>query len=176
VEKIEIKTVLLIALGYLMCLVASMCSRDAEAKEWHLIEPREVYLDAYDNGEVHDPYLYPDDATLGYGANFIMNFDVLKYGPYGLHWDNRLHFDQSRENGQVRHAGWEYGLYLTLLARDDETPIIEAFHQHHSRHILDREREFHFPVYDRFGVRFVLYERQPQRKSEPESPRRDSRK
>ncbi len=135
-----------------------LSSASSAFAQWHLLEPREVYMDAYKNDTIHDPYLAPEDADLGYGSNFITNFDIIKFKGYGLHWDNTLHFDQSDKDGQVRAAGWQYGLYLTVFRLNDKTKI-EMFKQHHSQHILDRERDVHFPVYDRTGLRFVIYER-----------------
>jgi hypothetical protein len=126
--------------------------------QWHLLEPRDVYIDTYHNDVVHDSYLAPDDATLGYGASFNTNFDVIKYNGYGLYWDNNLHFDQD-DTGQVRAAGWQYSLNLVIFRMDDKTKL-EVFKQHHSQHIMDRTRPEHFPVYDRYGVRFVIFERQ----------------
>lgn len=141
---------------WLLSLAIFFCASNAFA-QWHLLEAKDVYIDAYHNDSVHDPYLAPDDSTLGYGAAFNTNFDVVKYKGYGLYWDNNLHFDQDN-TGQVRAAGWQYSLNLVIFQMDGKSKL-ELFKQHHSQHILDRERPEHFPIYDRYGVRFVLFER-----------------
>lgn len=127
--------------------------------QWRLLEAKEVYVDTYKNETVHDPYLAPDDQYLTYGASFNTNFDILKYNGYGLYMDNDLHFDQDSQDGQVRAAGWQYNLGLVVWQKDGKNKI-ELFKQHHSQHVLDRTREdLHFPVYDRVGVRWNLYQR-----------------
>ncbi len=135
-----------------------LCSETALAttREWHLLEPRDVYIDTYRNEVVHDPYIYPEDQYLTYGSTFNIDANLLKWGPYGLYWLNQLHFDQSGQDGRIKHAGWQYELGLTVWVDKYDNPRIELFKQHHSRHVLDEYREEHFPVYDRVGVRFRL--------------------
>lgn len=123
---------------------------------WRILAPTDVHLDTYKNQHVHDPYLAPADQNLGYGANFNLDFDILKYKGLGLYWKNLLHFDQSLSSGQVKHAGWQYEIGATVY-QVRGVPKIELFKQHHSRHILEEPREEHFPVYDRYGIRFRIY-------------------
>ena len=131
------------------------------ASEWRLLDPDVFAIEAYRNKAVHDPYLVPIDKGLGYGGNFQMDFSIATYRGLGLRMENLLHLDQSLEGGQVRHAGWQYGLYVSILTRPGtETPMVELLYQHHSRHVLEAERPgVHFPVYDRYGVRFVILDR-----------------
>jgi hypothetical protein len=125
---------------------------------WRLLEADEISVDTWKYDDIHDPYLSPDDSSLSYGAAFNTNFTVASYNGYGLRMDNNLHFDEDGQTGQVRAVGWQYGLYLTVLRIDGQDKI-EIFRQHHSQHIVDRSREDHFPVYDRNGVRWVIYQR-----------------
>lgn len=134
--------------------MALMAAR-AEARDLHLLEPKDVYIDAFKYQSIHDPYLAPIDRDLAYGAAFNTDFNLFRYGNIALHWKNRLHFDQAGSSGHIKHAGWEYELGLPLWV-DKGKPKIELFKQHHSRHILEEVRDAHFPVYDRVGVRIRL--------------------
>lgn len=142
-----------------VAVLAAVVSTPAVAGDYRLLAPRDVYVDAYKNGVVHDPYLYPADQDLSYGMNFVMDMDIAKYKGYGVYMFNMLHFDQSDETGRIVHAGWKYELGLSLFPtkRDKNRGQIEVFHQHHSRHILEQERDAHFPVYDRVGIRFRIW-------------------
>lgn len=149
----------------LSCLLFMSMSSPAFAGEYGLgiLEPKSIFVDAYKNTGVHDPYLSPIDRDLGYGATFNVDFDLLRYNSYRFYALNKLHFDQSSETGRIVHAGWQYELGATLLniknplkPSSDGTKL-ELFKQHHSRHILEDTRDAHFPVYDRVGIRFVIF-------------------
>lgn len=127
----------------------------AEARDLYLLEPKDIYIDAFKYESMHDPYLAPIDKDLLYGAAFNTDFNVFRYKKVALYWKNRLHFDQAGSSGHIKHAGWEYELGLPLWI-DKGKPKIELFKQHHSRHVLEEVRDAHFPVYDRFGVRIRL--------------------
>jgi hypothetical protein len=51
-------------------------------------------------------------------------------------------------------VGWEYMLGLDLFKYNCSG--VQFIKQHHSRHILEEERNTHFPVYDRIGIRLVI--------------------
>jgi hypothetical protein len=125
----------------------------------HLLEPRDSYIDVYQNDTVRDPYLEPLDKTLGYGSTFNLDVDVLKYRGYGLYWNNQLFFDQETISHHIRHGGWRYEvgfvLFRTKLS-DRYFSKIELFKQHQSRHLLEDIRPVHFPVYDRTGIRLWI--------------------
>lgn len=140
----------------LLIAIASILATKASGQNWRLLDPKDVYIDAYKNETVHDPYIAPIDKELRYGSNFNMDLDVVKYKGIGLYWNNLLHFDQSSTSGHIKHAGWQYELGLTVL-QEDNIDRVQIFRQHHSRHILEETRKAHFPVYDRFGVRFRIY-------------------
>lgn len=141
---------------YLVVLL-SFFSTAAFSNDYHIMDLNKAFVDYYKNNDIHDPYLEPADSTLTTGASFNTNFDVFKYEGYGLYWDNNLHFDQDT-TGQVRAAGWQYSLNLVFFQVDGKSKL-ELFRQHHSQHILDRSRPEHFPVYDRTGIRVILYDR-----------------
>lgn len=141
----------LLPLLFLMCLNAP-----SYGTELHLLEPRDVYIESYRYENMYDPYLYPVDSELAYGAGFFIDLNIWRYGWYTMYWKNMLHFDQSRESGQIRHGGWEFELGFNIWPGEGP-PKIDIFHQHHSRHILEDTRETHFPVYDRAGIRLHIY-------------------
>lgn len=120
-----------------------------------LLEPQEMYMDVYKYDSLHDPYLYPVDNELYWGANFKTKFNVVRYKGFAFYADSLLHFDQSEVSGQVKHAGWQYELGVNVARVG--LGGIDIFRQHHSRHILEGTRERHFPVYDRTGVRFWFF-------------------
>lgn len=142
-----------------LLLFLYMCSRDpliGRAGEWHLLEPREVSVDAFRYKDLEDPYLAPVDQEIKQGGSFRVDFNFLRLGNYRLFMDNRLHFDQVGEKGPVKHAGWQYELGGTLLnisGRD----LVEGFLAHHSRHVLDESRQTHFPNSTSYGLRLILF-------------------
>lgn len=121
-----------------------------------LLEPQEISIDAYKNEQVHDPYLEPLDGSLDKGAKFNLNLNVIKYRDYKLYWDNTLHFDQSNLDQQIKHAGWWYFIGATILPTNKFGGGMDLFFEHHSRHVLEQTRSQHFPVYDRYGIRFIF--------------------
>jgi hypothetical protein len=135
--------------------VLAISAIEAHAKALYLLEPKDVYIDAFKYQSLHDPYLAPIDKDLLYGAAFNTDFNVFRYGNIALHWKNRLHFDQAGPSGHIKHAGWEYELGLPLWI-DKGKSKIELFKQHHSRHVLEEVRDAHFPVYDQIGLRIRL--------------------
>jgi hypothetical protein len=122
---------------------------------FRLMEPSEVYIDAYQIDEMHDSYLAPIDQELKLGAAFVVDVDVLRYGHYGLWMNNKVHFDQSETTGHIRHGGWEFELGLTLIATEQK-PLLSVIRLHHSRHLMEGSREEHFPVYDMTGIRLHI--------------------
>jgi len=142
----------------LIILLGVLSSTMALAKDYYLFEPTRVSIETYEYQSFHDPYVAPDDKNIGHGATFNTDLDVFKYKGYGLSWENELHFDQEDTTGQVRHAGWHYKLGLTFMKFDSGVRL-EATREHWSRHVFDRERPMHFPVYDRTGIQIILYER-----------------
>lgn len=136
-------------------LMLTLFSQKVIGRELFLLEPRDVYIDAFKYQSLHDPYLVPIDKDILYGAAFNTDFNVFRYKKIALYWKNRLHFDQAATSGHIKHAGWEYELGLPLWI-DKGKPKIEFFKQHHSRHVLEEVRNVHFPVYDRIGIRVRL--------------------
>lgn len=137
-------------------LLSGCFAAKAAAEEIEVLSPRNIFVDAYKNDVVHDPYLYPRDKELGLGATFNIDLDVFKYRAFNVYWLNKLHFDQSYETGKVIHGGWNYEFGSTIFTWKDKSKV-EVFRQHHSRHIFEDTRDRHFPVYDRTGIRFNLY-------------------
>lgn len=137
-------------------LLVFLCFSTTAFGQWRLLEPREVYIDVYENSVVNDPYLAPVDSKLTNGASFVTNFSILEYGKTQLYSENTLHFDQTI-SGKVKHAGWMYGLYLRPWSWNHSA--VELFQQHHSRHLFDESRPVHFPNYTRYGIRLTIFSR-----------------
>jgi hypothetical protein len=135
-----------------------LLSSTSYSTEWQLLNPTESYIDVYRYKSLYDPYLDPVDQELKMGGNFNLSFDLVKYNDTRLYWHNDLHFDQSEQSGKVRHGGWQYEIGLSLFKLEQTGGGIEIFQQHHSRHIFEDTRDTHFPVYDRYGVRFKIYD------------------
>ena len=127
-----------------------------ETSKLRLLLPTEATIDIYQNKTVHDPYLYPIDQQLGTGGKFNLNLDLIRYSKYKIYWENTLHFDQSKQDQHIKHAGWWYFLGATLIPKSNNVGGVDLFMEHHSRHILEETRDTHFPVYDRYGVRLIL--------------------
>jgi hypothetical protein len=138
-------------LSVAMCLFSASVS----ANEYYLLEPTTSYIEAYRNHKVYDPYLDPIDKELTLGGNFNLSLNLVRYRDYKLYWNNVLHFDQSSRSGHVKHAGWQFEVGSSLFKTRTDSSF-DIFWQHHSRHILEETREQHFPVYDRYGIRFNL--------------------
>jgi len=122
-----------------------------------ILAPTYMAVEAYETEHLHDPYLDPIDAEMKYGGNFLLDFNFVEYGYNNIYSKNLLHFDQSEESGQIKHAGWNYQLGATVWGNGTQAIAIER--QHHSRHILEDTRPMHFPVYDRNVLKFVLFDR-----------------
>lgn len=140
----------------IVLMLSMFFSLPALAKQFYLLEPKDIYIETYRYTSMRDPYLYPIDKELKYGMSFNTDLMIARYGNFQLYWKNNLHFDQSSETGHIKHAGWQYELGLPILTRSG-VPKIELFKQHHSRHLLEETRTTLFPVYDRYGVRFNIY-------------------
>lgn len=142
-----------------LILIALLFSSTAHAYEygWSVMRPTLIQIDTFQNERVHDPYIYPRDKELGYGANFKVDMDILKYYDLRLFMLNDLHFNQSDLTGKIIDVGWQYSLGVPLYSRSDGTGI-QLIKYHHSRHIVDEPREdMHFPSVDTIGLRFILY-------------------
>lgn len=129
----------------------------AKAYDLQVLEMKRVSVEGYKYQEIHDPYIAPDDKTLTYGGQFSTDFYFLKWGKNaGFYWNNDLGFDQNGANGHIAHVGWHYEMGLTLWEKNDVSKV-EIFKEHYSRHVVDEARQSHFPVMDRYGLRFNLY-------------------
>lgn len=146
------------ALCYVIILLGCLLANNAFGYSLQVAEPKRVYMEAYRYDHVYDPYLAPLDDELKYGGAFGTDFYLLHHKKYGLglYWDNKLHFDQSERTGHVKHGGWQYELGLSFWEPKGK-PKIELFKQHWSRHVFEETRTTHFPVYDRYGIRFNVY-------------------
>jgi hypothetical protein len=152
----------------LLLLIGLMFATSAKAENYftcmsdcapHLLEPKDIYIDAYRSDKVRDTYLSPLDATLDYGAIFNVDADILKWRGYGIYWNNKLFFDQERKSHHIKHGGWHYEVGAVIFRTkisDRYFSKIELFKSHESRHIFEETRTVKFPVYDRTGVRLWL--------------------
>lgn len=116
-----------------------------------VLKPKDISFEARKYvGEVHEPYLHPDDKGLRYGGVFTTDFWVYKKPEYGLFMNNRLHFDQSEINGRVVYAGWNFAIGVSIFDK------LEIGRGHHSQHCLECVREVHFPVRDWYYFKFII--------------------
>lgn len=103
----------------------------------------------------------PDIECADYYGRVATEFDltILKYG----FWRNEVHGEGTQAKFMTIGWHWEMGIRLT-----DQ---IEIYHDHHSRHVLDREQRYEwreashtwapikYPVEDSYGIRIIFYER-----------------
>lgn len=144
---------------WVIVLVVTLFGTTAKAAELHLLSLEEMSFEIYDIADHQDSYMGyqdPDHAEAGEEAwlgGFAANFDVdlLKYSDWGLYWLNRVHGEGT--NAQVRQVGWEYELGLQL------GPKLELYWLHHSQHVLDAERDDHYPLDNFYGARLTFYRR-----------------
>ncbi len=86
------------------------------------------------------------------GAQFNLNLRMFDY----FLWRNHIHMDGTKS--QLRNAGWEFDIQYTAYS-------IQPFYYHHSQHALDGvgtddpDRGNDYPLIDRYGVRFVFYQK-----------------
>lgn len=111
---------------------------------WRIDNNRDGYLEIEDpGGDAKEHWLYGSAATF--------DLDLVATENWGLYWDNYVHMDST--NKQVRHVGWEWEGGLRI------GDTLEVFHYHHSRHILEAERPDRYPLVNRYGARWVFYEK-----------------
>lgn len=135
-----------------------LVSTTAQARhDYYLLEPTDVYTDLYKYQDDHDPYIAPNDKDMAQGAAFNVNMNLVRWRDYKLHWNNNLFFDQSGVTQQIIHAGYHYELGLNIYNDWAGFPRVELFKEHQSEHVMDADRPYHFPVYDRYGVRLRIY-------------------
>ncbi len=135
-----------IAVWVALCLIASA----SQASEYHLIDTREVYVNAKQflpNG--YSPYM-SQGSELNKGIDLHIKTDVLVVGYVDqMVWSL---IDQS----QFRWVGWNYKIGIRTLS------FLDIEYEHFSRHVLDRTNPFmtygaRFPVEDSIGVNIYLY-------------------
>lgn len=86
------------------------------------------------------------------GAQFNLDLRMFCY----FSWKNKIHMDGT--SAQLRNAGWEFDLSFDRFQ-------FQPFYYHHSQHALDGrgaddpKRGNDYPLIDRYGVRFVFYQR-----------------
>ena len=126
--------------------------------ELHVLSLREFSMDAYKIGNNRDSYYQYADPTEDEGERWLggaaVNFDLDLVGTrdWGLRWDNRVHGEGTE--AQFRTVGWQYRLGLQL------GPKFSLYHEHHSRHVLDADRDDKFPLENFYGARVVFFERE----------------
>ncbi len=141
---------------FLVGLLCILIANKADAKEWKLLELREVTIgyEQYLPGG-HDPLLSEnglDNKAPGSQVEFEVNTDVAKY----LYFNNRVHAgtDKDRDGdgrGQYRSVGWQFAFGVHV------SEYLDVEYAHHSQHDLDHELPFHFPTVDSIGIKLFLY-------------------
>jgi hypothetical protein len=108
------------------------------------------------NAASRDPIAPEYTGYWDYRAQANFRFNLFE----ALYWDNNVHTEAAY--GAVRTVGWHWVLGLRVTAQ------IDVFHEHHSRHAMDRRpdsydnygsapRKNAFPVEDSYGIKFNIY-------------------
>jgi hypothetical protein len=141
-----------------MMLMALFDSTIAAGNELHLVSLREFSMEYYSVANHRDTYMqYADPADEGSeeawigGTAVSFNLDLLKRGDWGLYWNNRVHGEGT--DAQFREVGWQFETGLQLGAD------LQLYMHHHSRHVLDAERDERFPLDNFYGARVTFYRR-----------------
>lgn len=148
------------ALIALIALYAILAARVARADEVHLLELNEFSLQTGKVVNYDDPYYtYADrgSASSEYWdtitqANF--NLDLLKIGDTRLYWNNNVTGASTNERYRMVRWHWEGGLDFNKYA--------QVFWEHQSEHVLDAPGNGHFPMFNAYELRFVVYKRDRQ--------------
>lgn len=105
--------------------------------------------------------LTPSLECTDYKGRVATNFDLELFKH--AFWRNEIHGEGTHAAFTTVGWHWEFGFKLS--------PQVEIFHEHHSRHIMDRNlptywnertqtlKETKFPVEDSYGVRIIFYEK-----------------
>lgn len=117
------------------------------SRDWILLERAQFSTSRFMFNR--DPYVTELDAKDWRGMlEMRADFRVTPF----LLWENRFH--TSGDDSAVKHVGWEFELRIDLFDK------IQPFYYHHSQHVMEEERPGNsFPLQDRYGIRFNLYER-----------------
>lgn len=117
----------------------------------------------YEFSEVYnerDPYLpefdlrreqaQPDQGEYWDTRSAILfNLNLIEFTPsYRMYWDNEIYGFTTTQ--QYRTAGWEWEAGFQL-------DRVDLFWHHHSRHVLEQERDLSYPLHDRYGLRITFY-------------------
>jgi hypothetical protein len=125
-----------------------------------ILEPSLLTMEYYKIANNRDEYLAINDKgstkygpaegeAWSYGSAVRFNLELIKYGEYGLYWDNHVHMAATQ--CCVRHVGWEFewGAHVSRH--------LDFFYYHHSEHIMDVERPARrYPLVNQYGVRFIF--------------------
>jgi hypothetical protein len=165
-QQLVIFIVLAIGMGVL-------CSRRGEAQEgYRLLSADRVGVEYRQHVNYRDPYFAeyetiggnctgvradgtPSQECMQFGATAIVDVTLLQL-PSLTRFFWRNNFEMDSTNRQVRYAGWQWELGLTLI------PKVQLFHRHHSRHVLEKETPANvnrFPLRDEYVISVDFYKR-----------------
>lgn len=88
----------------------------------------------------YDPYFPGMEQKWSTKTNLYWDVRI-----YRIFWDNDLHMGM--DQSQVRSVGWKYVIGIHVF------DWLDLVKDHHSRHVLEETREYHFPVEDSYGLR-----------------------
>jgi hypothetical protein len=129
-------------------------------RSWRLLELRKFSMDAWRTADHRDSYMQyddPDDSDRGEywvgGAAANFDLDLVRYGSYGLYWDNSV--PMYGTNSQVREVGWRWELGVKLGDH------FQVWHRHESRHVLDAQRDEKYPLSNDYGMTITFHRGMP---------------
>src|SRR5690606_17563458 len=123
--------------------------------ELRLLHLNEFNLEIWRIADFRDEYMgfaQPSNKKPGVhehwdkGIAATFNLDLFRYRKVGVYFNNFVHTDGT--NHQVRSVGWKWDAGVSLNSK------LDVFYKHHSRHVMDAERDSKFPLENRYGIRF----------------------
>lgn len=142
-------------------------STQAQAAEWHLLEPTYLAMESakiVNHNDQYFGYNDPGQAPSSEGTEVwdhytavSWNLDLVTYhsgsGVSGLYWNNTV--DGASTDHQFRTVSWQWEAGLDIQDK------FQFFWAHHSQHVLDTTRDSHFPLDNFIGGRVVFLQRTP---------------
>lgn len=132
----------------------------AEAKtfgNFHVLDVDQFMLEndrIVNHDDPYYPYQDPKNATKEYWQQETavgFDVDVLAYKHWSLYWRNRVAGLSTNERYRETYWQWEGGFDFNKYA--------QVYWNHRSEHLLDASSQYHFPLYNEYGIRVILYNR-----------------
>lgn len=141
----------------LAILLAALATPARGQEPLHVLQLDEFSLQTGRIVDFDDPYFPYANRGNAHGefwdtitqVNF--NLDLFKYDDWGLYWDNNVAGASTDTRYRMVQWHWEGGLDLDKYA--------QIFWEHQSTHILDAPGGGHFPMFNAYECRIVIYRR-----------------